>query len=147
GRPITRDETAPRVPPPPFEDTPIVSQEIPEQTGFVSIYNRVGRPRIAVIVDPATRGNDASTNEAIRSELSDWLACNGRVAVVAASTTKDADENADVVVQIHPIAHSSGRDTYLRLLAEASNSKDRVSLGRAVADVPMPLEKPQIANG
>lgn len=147
-RPMPRDASATRVPPPPFEDAPIVSQAMPEQTAFVDIYNRVGRPRIAVIADPAiAQGDDASTNEAVRSGLSDWLACNGRVAVVAAANAKEADENADVVVQIHALVNSSREDPHLRLLAEASNTKDRISIGRAVADVPMPLEKPRIDNG
>src|SRR5207247_6468446 len=84
------------------------------------------------------------TNEAVRSGLSDWLACSGRVAMVAASTAKDAEENADVVVKIQALVHSSRQDPRLRLLAEASNTKDRVSIGRAYVDVPPPLEKPQI---
>jgi hypothetical protein len=144
---MPRDASATRVPPPPFEDAPIVSQAMPEQTAFVDIYNRVGRPRIAVIADPATAQGDASTNEAVRSGLSDWLACNGRVAVVAASNAKEADENADVVVRIHALVNSSREDPHLRLLAEASNTKDRISIGRAVTDVPMPLEKPRVDNG
>lgn len=148
GQAITRDQTAKPVPPPPFEDAPIVSQAMPEQTAFVDIYNRVGRPRIAVVVDPAAvQGNDASTNEAVRSALSDWLACNGRVAVVSASTAKDADDNSDVVVKIQSLIHSSGQDARLRLLADASNTKDRISIGRAVTDVPAPADKSQIDNG
>src|SRR5437868_7387822 len=84
GRPMPANASATRVPAPPFEDAPIISQAIPEQTAFVDVYNRVGRPRIAVIADPATAQGDASTNQSVRSGLSDWLACNGRVAVVSA---------------------------------------------------------------
>jgi hypothetical protein len=54
------DQGAPQeaggLPPPPFYDAPLVSQETPEQRAFVAAYNAVGRPRIAVFVNRTLEG-------------------------------------------------------------------------------------------
>jgi len=72
-RPMPRDASATRVPPPPFEDAPIVSQAMPEQTAFVDTYNRVGRPahRGDCRMPRIAQCDDASTNEASECQLSD----------------------------------------------------------------------------
>ena len=49
----TRDE----LPPPPFEDGPIVTQRITEARAFVDAYNMVGRPRIVVFVNRTLEGD------------------------------------------------------------------------------------------
>src|SRR5438552_4510123 len=107
-RPMPRDVYETQLPPPPFEDAPLVSQPTPEQSSFVDTYNRVGRPRIAVIVDrPNEDRNDtwarSFDDEAIRNVLTDWMACSGQVTMIS-SAPKDADQNADVMVKIqaHP---------------------------------------------
>jgi hypothetical protein len=50
------DQTAEAVPPPSFDDQPLVDQRLPEEAWFVSTYNRVGRPRIAVFVNRTLDG-------------------------------------------------------------------------------------------
>src|SRR5438045_8196692 len=47
GKPLPSNKPGASVPPPPFEDAPIVNQSPPEQAGFVDAYNRGGRPRTA----------------------------------------------------------------------------------------------------
>jgi hypothetical protein len=60
GKPVPRpgeeDDYAGTLPPPPFSDVPLVSQETPEQPGFVQAYNAVGRPRIVVFVNRTLEG-------------------------------------------------------------------------------------------
>lgn len=50
------DESAGALPPPPFNDAPLVSQETPEQQAFVDAYNSVGRPRMVVFVNRTLEG-------------------------------------------------------------------------------------------
>jgi hypothetical protein len=44
------------VPPPPFDDVPLVNQRPPEQRAFVEAYEAVGRPRILVFVNRTLEG-------------------------------------------------------------------------------------------
>jgi hypothetical protein len=104
--------------------------------------------------------------EAMENILTDWLAANGQVTVVSptlarARLTKDqiakleAGEalvlsdisqrlDADIFVQVqaHPTRQSYG--PAVRLVAEAINVRGGQSLGRAVVDVPPPLDKNQL---
>jgi hypothetical protein len=102
-KPMPRDEMANQLPPPPFNDAPIVNQRPPEQTGFVDAYNRVGRPRIAVVMNHSLEGNLVATSaspaqdsydrnrppadlridyQAMENALCDVLACNGQVTLI-----------------------------------------------------------------
>jgi hypothetical protein len=154
--PPVRETTAPKanpregsesqLPAPPFDDQPLVSQATPEQSAFVDTYNRVGRPRIAIVIDKEKEDqNDefakSYDDEAIREELADWMACNGRVAVVNSA----APEDSDVTVKMQAHMTRQYQDAMrIRILAEATNTKDHISIGRAFVDVPPPLEKTQI---
>lgn len=44
------------LPPPPFDDAPLIGQRIPEAQEFVRAYNAVGRPRIAIFVNRTLDG-------------------------------------------------------------------------------------------
>src|SRR4051812_8133604 len=68
GRPMPRDAPATRLPPPPFDDAPIVSQPTPEQSAFVDTYNHVGRPRIAVLIDRSADGADQPSSKSFYDE-------------------------------------------------------------------------------
>jgi hypothetical protein len=46
--PGERDESAL---PKPFDDKPLLNQQAPEQRDFLAAYERVGRPRIAVLIN------------------------------------------------------------------------------------------------
>ena len=153
-RAMPRDIYQTQLPPPPFEDTPILTEPTPEQASFVDTYNRVGRPRISIFIEhPAaeqTQDRDAEwlksfDDEALRTELTEWLACNGQVTMVAATNQKEADATSDVEVRVqaHPTKQYEDGER-IRLLAEAINTKDRVSIGRAFVDIPQPLEQAQI---
>jgi hypothetical protein len=150
GKPLPHEREEAALPPPPFEDTPILTEPMPEQSAFVDTYNRVGRPRIAVTVDrSAVPADDAFAqshdDEAIREELVDWLACNGQVTMVTPSDPKNADQAPDVVVRLQAQPTRQYQDgVRIRLLAEATNTRDGVSIGRAFVDIPPPLEKTQI---
>lgn len=61
GKPMpapTRDD----VPPPPFDDVALVSQQAPETPEFVKAYNAVGRPPICVFVNRTLQGEIIPVN-------------------------------------------------------------------------------------
>jgi hypothetical protein len=161
------------LPPPPFDDVPLVSQEAPETPRFVDAYEHVGRPRIVVWVahTPGDYYDDAATREidfaAVETILTDWLSANGKVSVISpgsarqalslqqaqdlntghpASTQEIGDKlRADVLVLVHTqVTHQSGSAAAMRLVADSSNLRGGESIGRAVVDVPPPLDKPQL---
>lgn len=162
-----------QVPPPPFEDAPLVQQSAPETARFVDAYNRVGHPRILVWVmhemtpgfdDTAIRSIDWSAMQTI---LGDWLSAGGHVALISPEAarqslspqeaqTLDAGQavigrdvadriHADILVLVRAEStRQSGGEPALRLVAEAMNLSGGESIGRAVADVPPPLDKPRL---
>lgn len=160
------------LPPPPFEDVPLVSQEAPETPKFVEAYNRVGRPRLVVWVshaagaeydEAAARSIDYAAMENI---LTDWLSAGGKVIVTAPEAARQAvteaqaqDLNAghadhpreigerlraDILVLVRAQPTRQGEGPQVRLVADATDLRAGDSLGRAVVDVPAPLDKPQI---
>jgi hypothetical protein len=206
------------LPPPPFNDVPLVAQDTPEQRAFVDAYTHVGRPRIVVFVNRTLEGdllptNDAAARssgasgqnrhevtienrdrretvgrggeaylqpgqynasdarqidyEAIETVLTDWLAAGGKVAIVSPVTARQrmsADQqrdvetgqaramsalgrslDADVLVQVNARpTHQTPRGLEVRMVAEAINVQGGQSIGRAVVDMPPPLDKPRI---
>lgn len=226
-RPGEDDERAGDLPPPPFNDVPLVSQDTPEQRAFVEAYNAVGRPRIAVFVNRTLDGTllpvsdedahasiDRSRNkgevsvetrdrrntdthyssgaeptdrnqdylrpgqyddvatrqidyEAIETVLTDWIAAGGRVEIISPIVARQRLSNeqvndlqsgqpramgeverqlqADVLVHVtaHPTRQTQ-RGVEVRLVAEAINVRGGQSVGRAVVDVPPPLDKAKI---
>ena len=177
--------------PPPFEDTPLVSQRTPEQGRFEQAYRGVGKPRITVFVNrtlegeivPANSGERARTRdgylrrgqydeskvrtidyEAIESILTDFMACQGSVEIMSPTmarqklTSEQISDlqsgkprvlreiaqqlEADILVQVtaKPTRQTqSGME--VRLVGEALNIKGGQQVGRAVVDIPPPLEK------
>jgi hypothetical protein len=53
----------PRLPPPPFDDVPLVNQETPEQARFVQTYAAVGSPRVSLFVNRTFEGKIVPTTE------------------------------------------------------------------------------------
>jgi hypothetical protein len=148
-RPMPRDVYETRLPPPPFEDAPMLSEPAPEQPAFVDTYNKVGRPRISVVIERTGAANEAPEKmldyDALRTQLTDWLACGGKVTMVASADDKEADQTADVAIRVQAhAAEQTEQGPRVRLLAEAVNTKDHVSIGRAFVDVPPPMEKTEI---
>jgi hypothetical protein len=152
------------LPEPPFEDRPLVNQRPPEQPAFVNAYTAVGRPRLAVLVTRTLKGLDS---QAIENTLSDWMSSNGQVTLLSPTSTRSklsedqikgvqhadskslgevADQlGVDVVIRVE----AEPTDQYpqtdrIRLVAEALNTKDAISLGHAFVDMPIPVQKPQI---
>jgi hypothetical protein len=191
------------LPPPPFYDAPLVSQETPEQREFVEAYNAVGRPRMVVFVNRTLEGEllpvvsdprddvtvdsrdrkngGAAQNirhesiaaasidyEAIETILTDWLAAGGRTEIVSPITARQrlTDEqiqdmqsgrprmtgeiarllDADVLEHVNAkTTRQTEQGLEIRLVAEAINvGKGGQSIGRAVVDIPPPLDKPKI---
>lgn len=90
------------------------TQPIPEAESFVDAYNKVGRPRIAVILNrtldgktiPPTTGDTAPAAvylrqgqydesqagnlnyDAMENAIADWLACNSRVTIVTGTVAR-----------------------------------------------------------
>lgn len=152
------------MPAPPFNDQPLLNQRPPEQAAFVNAYNAVGRPHMAVLVTRSLKGLDS---QAIENTLSDWIQSNGQVTLISPSTThqklsdsqisgvqsgdsKSLGEVADqagvdvlIRTEAEPTAQYEKADR-IRLVAEALNTRDAQSIGHAVVDVPLPLQKQQI---
>jgi hypothetical protein len=56
------DQARSQVPPPPYDDVPLVNQRPPEQRAFVDAYDSVGRPRILVFVNRTLEGEIVPVN-------------------------------------------------------------------------------------
>jgi hypothetical protein len=105
--------------------------------------------------------------EAIETIMTDWIASNGQVTVISPVMARQrlSDEqvrelqegrpqalselarqlDADVLIQVQARPTRQTRDGLeVRILAEAINTRGGESIGRAVVDVPPPLEKTQI---
>jgi hypothetical protein len=167
------DPSHDEVPTPPFNDPALVSQEEPELPAFVNAYNKVGRPRIVVWVtsasgmsydEAAARGIDYA---ALQNILTDWLSAKGQVAMISPEAARQAlspqqaqnlsdgqlTSNKEVAERIHADilvmlraepTRQSGNGPAVRLVADVSNLAGGESIGRAVVDVPPPLDKPQL---
>ncbi len=105
--------------------------------------------------------------QAIETIMTDWLASNGQVTIVSPTMArqrlsdqqvKELQEgrptalsevarqlDADVLIQVqaHPTKQTSD-GLQVRIISEAMNTKGGQSIGRAVVDVPPPLEKTAI---
>jgi len=157
----------------PFDDPPLMSQETPEGPAFVDAYHRVGSPRITVFVNRSLDGSfdrgDGNTMDyqAIETIMTDWLSCNGNVMIISPKAARqrlndqqvrDLQDNqpaavgavgqqvgAEILVhvQAHPTRQVEGGQE-MRIIAEALNTRGGQSIGRAVVDVPPPLDKPTI---
>ncbi|WP_428940306.1 hypothetical protein [Fontivita pretiosa] len=105
--------------------------------------------------------------QAIENIMTDWLAANGQVTVISPmmarqrlsdQQVKELQEgrpqvlselaqqlNADVLVQVQARpTRQTQQGLEVRIVAEALNTRGGESIGRAVVDVPPPLEKTQI---
>ena len=58
----TQAEQGSDLPPPPYQDPPLVNQRPPEQRAFVEAYESVGRPRILVFVNRTLEGEIVPVN-------------------------------------------------------------------------------------
>ncbi|HMB94862.1 MAG TPA: hypothetical protein VKK61_02360 [Tepidisphaeraceae bacterium] len=61
-KPLPPPRTADTVPPPPFDDVPLVNQQPPEEPAFVDAYRRVGSPRIVLFINRTLEGNVIPVN-------------------------------------------------------------------------------------
>jgi hypothetical protein len=145
--PPERETSFPR----PYDDAPIVSQHPPEQRAFIEAYERVGRPRMMIIAAQSeVSGVDYA---AVETLLADWFSANGNVTLLSppparAATTGPANEpEADVLVRTQINPTNLGKDAgEARIITEAVNTRGGESIGRAVVDVPTPLEKKRLSE-
>ncbi|MGN6505059.1 MAG: hypothetical protein ACTHM6_05790 [Tepidisphaeraceae bacterium] len=100
--------------------------------------------------------------DAIEAIMTDWLAAGGKVTMVSPTLTQSqqmqlqqGDRNVlselekqsqiDVLIQVQAKpTRQTAQGLAVRLVAEAINTRGGESIGRAVVDVPPPLDKPQI---
>lgn len=62
-RPMSDADQAAALPPPSFDDQPLVTEAVPEQSMYVDAYNRVGQPRVAVFVNRTVEGHILPVDE------------------------------------------------------------------------------------
>ncbi len=166
GKPLPTPE-AQELPPPAYDDSPLVDQHAPEERSYVAAYQQVGRPRMLILVNPTSDPQLAGIDDGVEKILADWLGADGQVDLVSPLTARQhltdsqikdlqnghapapgetpGQPNADIFVQVqvHPIEQTPN-GLAVRMTAEAINVKGGESIGRAVVDVPPPLDKPQI---
>lgn len=124
------------------EDRPLVSQRPPEQKSYVAAYEKVGRPVLLVRVQNASDAPVDAT--AIATLMTDLLAADGQATVLSPMLNTSSGPNADVTIEVRVEAIRRGEEraaTEARMAADARNARGGESLGRAVVDVPLPLEK------
>lgn len=164
-RPLRQPTAQEMIPPPAFDDAPLVTQAVPEEPAFVNAYNRVGRPRIAVVVNRTL--SDATDEsylapgqydeaqakaidyQAIELVLTDVLSAGGKVALVNPTMRVANGEkpNADMVIQVNARpTKQTAAGLEFRILVEAINTRDGESVARAFVDVPPPLDKVTITK-
>ncbi len=61
-KPLPQPDSANPLPPPVFDDAPLVSQRLPEERAFVGAYEQVGRPRILIFVNRTLEGQIVPVN-------------------------------------------------------------------------------------
>ncbi len=162
--------------PEPFIDEPLLVDSPPEAKRFVTTYEAVGRPNIMVYVNRTLYGPTAGPveNDGIGARpidfelmetlLTDWLAADGKVAIVspdAARRTLTAEQDraiesgrvellqqvageagADVLIRVQArLTRQTGVGQAVRIVAEAVNTKGDSSLARAAVDMYPPLDK------
>lgn len=62
-RPLREPTAQELLPPPAFDDAPLVNQAVPEESAYVNAYNRVDRPRIVVFVNRTIEGQIIPVDE------------------------------------------------------------------------------------
>ena len=167
-KPLPAQPPGSNLPPPPYVDEPLINERPPEEPAYVNAYNRVGHPRIAVIVNPQLQSGEdelsarAIDYTALETILADWLGADGHVTLISPSAARQrltdqqvkdlqstnptvsrkvADQlAADVIVQLQAQPTRQAGQPAARLVAEAVNVKGGQSIARAVLDVPPPLE-------
>ncbi|MGH7179260.1 MAG: hypothetical protein ACREJC_17920 [Tepidisphaeraceae bacterium] len=143
-KPLPPQPTQGRAPRAPFSDPPLVSQQTPEQPAFVSAYNRVGRPRIGVLV--SSDGDSAIPQadcEAIQTLLADSFAASGQVTMISAAALQqpNGESAADVIVRVTAReVRKTEQGAAIRLIGDAVNCKGGESLGRSVVEIPPPAD-------
>jgi hypothetical protein len=102
----------------------------------------------------------------METTLADWFSCGGRVVLISPTAARQslgeqgiqhlqsgdpnaarqvADRlNADVLIEVQVQPTRQSGDHAARIVAEAVNTRGGQSIGRAVADVPPPLNKAEI---
>lgn len=129
-----------RLPPPPFDDPALIDQEMPERRGFVAAYNAVGRPTL--LIEGINQSNlFLGADRPAYLVFSDWMRCDGAVSVLA----ERGAVNPDVLIEFH--VDGGGEDDNrgaLNLTARAMNTADRMLLGQAMVDMPVPADRQAI---
>lgn len=158
-KPMPEGRTTVSEGPRPFDDEPLLVDTPPEARRFVEMYNNVGRPRIAVVVDPTIGPSiDYGMMEML---LTDWMSADGQVSIVSPAVARarlskdqvkaaeggDADAVRDVAdILIHVTAGPSQQRQVrdVRILAEAMEVRGGDSLARAAVDMNAPMSKPKL---
>jgi hypothetical protein len=140
---------------------PAVSQ------AYLESYDRVGRPRLLIVVDRATqppRSIVPGDYDTLERVVRDALAADGQVAVVPNSAVRQLTEqqlkglaggdskatadvggqlHADVIVQIRVPPTAAEREE-TQITATARNARDGAQIATAAASIPPPPQRRQL---
>lgn len=115
-RPLPEPEPI-HLPPPPFQDVPLISQQMPEQQVFVDVYRQVGQPRITVFVNRTLEGQIIPVNPVDPQSRTQVIRQSTAGVVVEQRTTSggwDRRETTDRFESTGPAEYRETRQTYLR---------------------------------
>ena len=141
---------------------PAVSQ------AYLESYDRVGRPRLLVLVDRAEQTPRAivpGDYDTLERVVRDALAAQGHVAVVPADAARHVNEQqlkalhagdakaladvgqqlrADVIVQVRVPSGAAAEREETQITATARNARDGAQIATAAASIPPPPQRRQI---
>jgi hypothetical protein len=152
----------------PFYNEAMAGQRTAEQASFEQAYRAVGRPRIMVFVGRSAEGGAKAPGDVqvgsiddtvVENVLTDLLACQGAVDIVSPTVVRqrlaeaqarvgqanrlqamrDVAQQLETDVLVYVTAQPTGPEA--RLVGEAVNVKGGQQIGRAVVEIPPPLEK------
>jgi hypothetical protein len=83
--------------------------------------------------------------QAVETIMRDWVRANGQVTLISVQPGQNPASGVDIFVRVRAEpTRQAQQNVAVRIVAEATNTRDGVIIGSAVVDVPPPLEKTQI---
>jgi hypothetical protein len=159
----------PNAPPPPQSRAPQQPLQAPAVSqAYIESYDRVGRPRLLVLVDRAAQTPRAivpGDYDTLERVIRDALAAQGHVAVVPADATRQINDEqrkalaandtkaladvgqqfrADVIVQVKVPSTAAAEREETQITATARNARDAAQIATAAAAIPPPPQRRQI---
>lgn len=111
-RPLRDPSADERIPPPAFDDVPLVTQGTPEEPIYLDAYAKVGRPRVAVFVNRTVEGQIIPVNDRnVISGEERRIETRGNVDIQSQRTTDVYGRGRDRTIESSGSLKSNGPST------------------------------------